>query len=148
MKTVIQRVLEASVEIDGRVYGSCGPGYLILVGINDEDDENTVDAMAGKISRLRIFSDEAGKMNRSILDVGGSVLSISQFTLYADCHKGNRPSFTKAGKPAHAEKMYLLFNETLRGYGIPVDEGIFGADMKVSLVNDGPVTIILDSKEI
>jgi len=148
MKTVIQRVLEASVAIDGEVHGSIGHGYMILAGINDSDDEATVTKMAGKISRLRVFSDEAGKMNRSVLDVGGSVLSISQFTLYADCHKGNRPSFAKAGNPDHAEKLYHFFNDSLRQCGITVEEGIFGADMKVSLINDGPVTIILDSEEI
>lgn len=145
MKTVIQRVKEASVEIDGKIHGKCGKGYMILVGISDDDTEYTVMKMAAKIANLRIFEDENGKMNLNIHQVDGSVLSISQFTLYADCRKGNRPSFTGAGKPEHAEKLYLQFNEELRKLNIHTEEGIFGADMKVALVNDGPVTIILDS---
>ena len=145
MKTVIQRVRNASVEIDGKIHGRTEKGYMILVGICNEDTEETVRKMAAKISRLRIFEDENGKMNLDIHQVEGSILSISQFTLYADCHKGNRPSFTGAGDPAHAKKLYLQFNEELRQLGIHTEEGIFGADMKVSLLNEGPVTIILDS---
>lgn len=133
------------MEIDGKIHGRCGKGYMILVGISDADTEYTVTKMAAKIANLRIFEDENGKMNLNIHQVDGSVLSISQFTLYADCHKGNRPSFTGAGKPEHAEKLYLQFNEELRKLDIHTEEGIFGADMKVALVNDGPVTIILDS---
>ena len=148
MKTVIQRVSRASVKVDGEVTGAIENGFLVLAGFQDSDDLESVKAMAGKISRLRIFQDEAGKMNRSLLDTGGAVLSISQFTLYADCHKGNRPSFANAGSPAHAEQMYGLFNKALRELGLRVEEGIFGADMKVELLNDGPVTVILDSKEI
>ncbi len=145
MKTVIQRVSEASVTIGGKVHGQIGTGYLILAGIRDEDDEAAVRKMAEKIAKLRIFEDENGKMNLSLAQVNGAILSISQFTLFADCKKGNRPSFDKAGKPAHAEKMYLLFNEYLRSLGFQVEEGIFGAEMKVRLLNDGPVTILMDT---
>jgi len=141
-------VREASVMIDGSVHGKIDQGYLLLVGIQDEDDETVVRKMAEKISRLRIFEDDAGKMNLSLAQAGGSILSISQFTLFADCHKGNRPSFDKAGKPEHAKKMYEYFNAVLRELGHHVEEGIFAADMKVSLCNDGPVTIVLDSREL
>lgn len=133
------------MEIDGRIHGAIQKGYMILVGICDNDTEETVRKMAVKISALRIFEDENGKMNLNIHQVHGAVLSISQFTLYADCHKGNRPSFTGAGSPAHAQKLYLQFNEELRNLDLHVEEGIFGADMKVRLLNDGPVTIMLDS---
>ena len=139
---------EASVTIDGSVHGKIDRGYLLLVGIQDDDTEAIVRKTAEKISRLRIFEDEAGKMNLSLAQVNGSVLSISQFTLYADCHKGNRPSFDKARKPDHAKKMYAYFNDVLRELGHHVEEGIFAADMKVSLCNDGPVTIVLDSDEL
>lgn len=145
MRTVIQRVSEASVTIDGSVHGAIGRGYMILVGIADSDDEAAINKMADKIARLRIFEDENGKMNLNLEQVSGAILSISQFTLYADCHKGNRPSFSKAGRPDHAKKMYLYFNDVMRRYGFDVQEGIFGADMKVRLLNDGPVTIVLDS---
>ncbi len=145
MKTVIQRVSEASVTIDGSVHGAIGTGYMILVGIRDEDTEADVRKMADKIMKLRIFEDAAGKMNLSLAQVGGAVLSISQFTLYANCKKGNRPSFDKAGRPEHAKQMYLYFNEYIRSQGFRVEEGIFGAEMKVRLLNDGPVTILLDS---
>ena len=148
MRTVIQRVSYASVTIDGQVHGKIGKGYMILVGICDEDTEETVRKMAEKISKLRIFEDDAGKMNLSILQTGGAVLSISQFTLYAVCRKGNRPSFDKAGKPELAQRLYLYFNDVLRELGLHVEEGIFGAEMKVELLNDGPVTICLDSAEL
>ena len=148
MKTVIQRVTEASVTIEGNVHGKIGTGFLLLVGISDEDTSATVRKMADKIAKLRIFEDDAGKMNLSLSQVGGEILSISQFTLYADCRKGNRPSFTGAGAPAHAEALYLEFNAYLRSLGYTVEEGIFGADMKVRLLNDGPVTILLDSHEL
>ncbi len=148
MKTVIQRVKYASVTIDGEIHGAVEQGYLILAGISDADDEASVRKMAEKIVKLRIFEDENGKMNLSIHQVGGAVLSISQFTLYADCRKGNRPSFDKAGKPAHAKELYLRFNEILRESGLRVEEGIFGADMKVELLNDGPVTILMDTDEL
>jgi len=145
---VIQRVTEASVTIDGKVHGQIGTGFLVLVGICDSDTDAQINKMAAKIAGMRIFEDEAGKMNLSLDKVNGSVLSISQFTLYADCKKGNRPSFDKAGKPEHAKKMYLAFNEALRARGIHVEEGIFAADMKVRLLNDGPVTICLDTDEL
>ncbi len=147
MKVVVQRVSEASVTIDGEVHGKINQGYLLLVGIQDSDNEEVIRKMADKIYRMRIFVDENDKMNLSLSQVGGEILSISQFTLYADCKKGNRPSFSLAGKPEHAKKMYLYFNEYMRSLGVKVDEGIFGADMKVRLLNDGPVTILLDSKE-
>lgn len=148
MKTVIQRVTEASVTIGGEIHGQIETGFMILVGIRDEDTEADVRKMADKISKLRIFEDDAGKMNLSLTQVNGAVLSISQFTLYADCRKGNRPSFDKAGKPEHAEKMYLYFNEYMRSLGFRVEEGIFGAEMKVRLLNDGPVTILLDTETL
>jgi D-tyrosyl-tRNA(Tyr) deacylase len=148
MKTVIQRVTHASVTIDGEVHGKIGTGFLVLVGVCDADTEEQADKLASKISRMRIFEDDAGKMNLSLAQVDGAVLSISQFTLFADCHKGNRPSFDKAGKPDHAKQLYLYFNDALRRCGIHVEEGIFAADMKVELLNDGPVTIILDTDEL
>ena len=147
MKVVVQRVSEASVTIDGQIHGKIDKGFLLLVGIQDSDNEDIVRKMADKIARMRIFVDENDKMNLSLSQVNGDILSISQFTLYADCKKGNRPSFSLAGKPEHAKKMYLYFNDYLRSLGIKVEEGIFGADMKVRLLNDGPVTIILDSNE-
>lgn len=145
MKLVIQRVKYASVTINGDVHGKIDQGYMILVGIKDEDTKEIVEKMAAKVANLRIFTDENDKMNLNLQQVNGSVLSISQFTLYADCHKGNRPSFTNAGKPVIAEPLYLYFNDSLRKLGFHVEEGIFGADMKVELLNDGPVTILLDS---
>ncbi|MBQ6222085.1 MAG: D-tyrosyl-tRNA(Tyr) deacylase [Solobacterium sp.] len=148
MKIVIQRVSEASVTIDGSVHGKIGKGFLLLVGVTDADDEQTVRKMADKLSKLRIFEDEQGKMNLSLTQVGGEILSVSQFTLLADCRKGNRPSFTGAGSPEHAEKLYLYLNEYLRSLGFTVEEGIFGAEMKVRLLNDGPVTILLDSGQL
>ncbi len=148
MRVVVQRVSEASVTIDGEVHGEIGTGFLLLVGIKDEDDEATARKMADKIAKLRIFTDENDKMNLALPAVNGAVLSISQFTLYADAAKGNRPSFAKAGKPEHAGRLYLYFNEYLRSLGIRVEEGIFAADMKVRLLNDGPVTILLDSEEL
>ena len=148
MKVVIQRVKEASVTIDGNIHGKINQGFLLLVGINDDDSEETARKIADKIAKLRIFEDEQGKMNLALDAVEGEILSISQFTLFAECKKGNRPSFDKAGHPEHAQALYLYFNEYLRSLGIHVEEGIFGADMKVSLLNDGPVTIILDSEEM
>lgn len=148
MKLVIQRVKNASVTIDGKIHGKINKGYMILVGLKNEDTKEIVEKMAMKVSKLRIFTDEEDKMNLNLSQVNGSILSISQFTLYADCHKGNRPSFSLAGNPAIAEPLYLYFNECLRNLGFCVEEGIFGADMKVELLNDGPVTIILDSDEV
>ena len=147
MKTVIQRVSSASCTVDGNITGSIGTGFLVLVGFGLDDQKVTVKKMADKIARMRIFSDEEGKINRSLKDVNGKILSISQFTLYADTRKGNRPSFTDALGGERAIELYEYFNECLREDGIEVETGIFGADMKISLVNDGPVTILMDSEE-
>ena len=144
MKIVLQRVKEASVTIDGEIHGAIGKGYMILVGFNEEDNHEIIDRLVEKVIHLRVFEDENQKMNRSLLDVEGSILSISQFTLYADCRKGRRPSFINAAKPDISSPLYDYFNECLRNQGIHVETGIFGADMKVGLVNDGPVTIILE----
>lgn len=148
MKIVLQRVLEAKVEIDGRVNGEIGKGYLLFVGVSNDDTTEIADKMIEKIARLRIFEDENGKTNLSIDQVGGEVLVVSQFTLYADCKKGNRPSFTNAGGPEMAEKLYEHILSRCRELFKNTQCGVFGADMKVSLVNDGPFTIVLDSKEI
>lgn len=147
MKAVIQRVSHAACMVDQEMTGEIGRGYMILVGFCKDDNEKTVQNMVEKIVRLRIFEDENGKMNRSILEVNGAVLSISQFTLYANAKKGNRPSFIEAAKPDISRPLYEMFNEKLAHY-VPVQTGIFGADMKISLVNDGPVTLCLDSKEL
>lgn len=148
MKVVVQRVKESHVTIDGQVHGQIDNGFLLLVGFCDEDDKQVVDKMIDKIIHLRVFGDEDGKMNLSLLDVNGSILSISQFTLYADCKKGRRPSFVKAGKPDIAIPLYDYFNQEIAKKNIHIETGIFGADMKVSLLNDGPITVILDSKEL
>ena len=148
MRLIVQRVSEASCKVDGKITGQIDQGFMVLVGLGLNDDEAVVKKMAEKFSKLRIFEDENGKINRSIYDVEGRVLSISQFTLYADCAKGNRPSFTDALGGEKAKRLYDLFNTCLRDLGLQVEEGIFGADMKISLVNDGPVTIILDSEEL
>lgn len=148
MRVVLQRVKEASVTIDGMVHGQIQQGYMALVGICEEDNEEIVAKLAKKTAELRVFSDADDKMNLGIQDVNGEILSISQFTLYADCKKGRRPSFVKAAKPDIANPLYEFFNTCLRNYGIHVETGVFGADMKVSLINDGPVTIILDSSEM
>ena len=148
MKLVVQRVSEARCTVEGSLTGNVGQGYMILAGFGLEDDEAIVRRMAEKVSKLRIFDDEEGKINRSIHDVKGKILSISQFTLYADCKKGNRPSFTDALKGEEAKHLYDCFNKCLRDLGLEVEEGIFGANMQISLVNDGPVTIVLDSDEL
>ena len=145
MKIVIQRVSHAAVEVEGQLLGSIQQGLLLLVGVGPEDGLEDIAYLKRKILQMRIFEDEEGKMNRSLLDVGGAVLSISQFTLFAQTKKGNRPSYTQAAPPQLAEELYLAFNEAL-AQDIPLEAGRFGADMKVSLVNDGPVTILLDSK--
>lgn len=146
MKAVIQRVLESSVSVDGNVVGSSGKGYMILVGVCKGDTEKQADLLARKTASLRVFEDENGKMNLSVLDVDGEILAISQFTLCADVKKGNRPSFTPSEEPVRANELYELYCEKLKEYGIKrVDKGVFGADMKVSLVNDGPVTICFDT---
>ena len=147
MKIVLQRVKSASVAIEGSVVGEINEGFLLLVGVGPDDTRDDASYLARKIAGMRIFSDENGKMNLSIDQVGGKILSVSQFTLFADTKKGNRPSFTGAASPEAANKLYEEFNETLRTeYGLIVEAGEFGADMQVSLVNDGPVTILLDTK--
>ncbi|HFI0270738.1 TPA: D-aminoacyl-tRNA deacylase [Streptococcus suis] len=145
MKIVLQRVSQASVTIEDMVHGQIKQGLLLLVGIGPEDGQEDLDYAVRKIVNMRIFSDEAGKMNKSVQDVEGKILSISQFTLFADTKKGNRPAFTGAAAPAMASQLYNEFNQALSEF-VPVEVGIFGADMQVSLVNDGPVTIILDTK--
>ena len=146
MRALLQRVAEASVRVEGTEIGRSGPGLLILVCAMQGDSEAEADQLAAKISKLRIFTDEAGKMNRSILDISGSALVVSQFTLAADTSRGNRPGFSYAAPPAEGERLYEYFAASLGALGIPVETGQFGADMKVSLVNDGPVTIWLDTE--
>ena len=162
MKMIIQRVSSASVEIDGETVGSIGKGLFVLIGVNADDTEAVADRMLKKLLGLRIFADAEGKTNLSLADVGGSLLLVSQFTLYADCRKGNRPSFVKAGPPEHAEALYDYLigraraliaetgssKETDPAQGSRVETGRFGAEMKCSLVNDGPFTIDLDSDEL
>ena len=148
MKVVIQRVSKASCTIDEKITGEINTGYLLLVGFGPNDNEQIANKLAEKIAKLRVFEDEEGKMNKSIFEVSGSILSISQFTLYADCKKGNRPSFSGALSPEEAQRLYLYFNDCLRKLGLNVQEGVFAADMKISLLNDGPVTIVLDSEEL
>ena len=147
MKAVIQRVSSADVTVDGMVTGKIGKGFMILFGAGRGDTEEDADYLARKIARMRIFSDENGKMNRSLSDIGGGALVVSQFTLYADCRHGNRPGFSDAEEPERAEALYEYFcNRLEEDAGISVEKGIFGADMKVSLVNDGPVTILLEKE--
>ena len=149
MRVVVQRCSRAEVRIDGNSVGKIGQGFMLLVGITETDTTAEADLLAKKIAQLRVFEDEAGKMNLAIRDVEGAILSISQFTLYADCRKGNRPSFIRAARPEQASPLYDYFNETLRTtYGLTVETGRFGADMKVDFINDGPVTILLDSAEL
>ncbi len=146
MKAVIQRVLNSSVSVDGKTVGSSDKGYMILVGVMKGDTEKHADLLARKTASLRVFEDENGKMNLSILDIGGEILAISQFTLCADCKKGNRPSFTPSEEPEKAKELYEVYCKKLQEYGVKkVEQGIFGADMKVSLINDGPVTICFDT---
>jgi D-tyrosyl-tRNA(Tyr) deacylase len=146
VRVVLQRAKEAKVEVDGNIVGSILKGYVLLVGITHEDTIEDVQYLAEKIARLRVFEDESGKMNTSILDVNGSILSISQFTLYGDTRKGRRPNFMNAAKPEYAEYLYNQFNCSLRNKGLAVETGKFGSMMDVSLINDGPVTLILESK--
>lgn len=148
MKFVIQRVTHASVTVDRDVLGKIEKGFMVLIGIEDFDTQAVADKMISKMLGLRIFEDEEGKMNLALKDVGGGLLLISQFTLYADCKKGNRPSFVKAGKPDMAEPMYEYIIEKCREQIKNTQKGQFGADMKVELLNDGPVTIVLDSHEL
>ena len=141
MRVVLQRVNHAQVSVDGEVIGKIGKGYMLLVGFGPDDTEETLDYMVHKITNLRVFESEPGKMNLGLRDVDGAILSISQFTLYADVKHGNRPGFSKAAKPSLAEPLYDQFNRKLAATGIPVATGQFGADMKVDLENAGPVTI-------
>lgn len=147
MRVLLQRVKQASVEIDGNVNGEIGQGLLLLVGFTENDGDKEIEYLARKVLNARIFSDADDKMNLNLQQVLGSILSISQFTLYAQTRKGNRPSFTRAQNPDIASKNYDKFNEKLRESGVQVETGIFGADMQVSLVNDGPVTIMYDTDE-
>lgn len=148
MRAVLQRVTHASVSIEGAVVGEIGHGYLLLLGVADADTVDQCDALAEKVVNLRVFEDEDGKMNRSLQDTGGELLVVSQFTLYADCKKGRRPSFIKAARPEVAIPLYERFIARISAQGIGVATGRFGADMQVALVNDGPVTILLDTDEM
>lgn len=145
MRAVIQRVAEARVTVDAHVVGQIGAGLCVLLGIGQQDHETQASVLADKIKKLRIFADHEGKMNRSVMDIGGEVLVVSQFTLYADCRKGNRPSFADAAEPSQAKALYEHFADRLRGGGLTVATGRFGGHMKVALVNDGPVTLILEA---
>lgn len=148
MKFVIQRVTEANVKVDGKIIGEIGKGFMVLIGVGEDDTREIADKMVKKMTGLRIFEDENGKTNLSLADVGGQMLLISQFTLYANCRKGNRPSFIEAGAPDKANEMYEYIIEECKKVVPVVERGQFGADMKVSLVNDGPFTIILDSAQL
>ena len=148
MRAVITRVKSASVSIAGSVVGEIGHGLLILLGVGPDDTPELCEKLADKALGLRIFCDEAGKMNRSLADIGGQVLVVSQFTLYADCRKGKRPSYSHAARPEEAKALYAYFNQKLTDKGIPVGEGIFQAEMLVRIYNDGPVTILLDSHKL
>ena len=148
MRVVVQRSKEAQVMIKQKVVGQISHGFVLLVGFTEGDGEKEINYCANKIAKLRVFSDSDGKMNQSLAQVGGSILSISQFTLYADKRKGNRPGFSKAQTPQLAEENYQQFNQQLRNFGLNVETGEFGADMQVSLQNDGPVTIIYDTAEL
>ena len=148
MRFIIQRVTNASVTVEGNVTGQIEKGFLVLIGVSEDDTKEIADKMIKKLVGMRIFEDENGKTNLALADVGGSLLLVSQFTLYADCKKGNRPSFIKAGNPQMAEEMYNYIIEQCKKEVENVQVGIFGADMKVQLLNDGPFTVLLDSQEI
>ena len=145
MRTVIQRVTKASVSVDGNVVGSIGPGMVVLIGVEKNDSEKEIAYVAEKIASLRIFEDSSGKMNLSIKDTGGEILAVSQFTLYGDCRKGRRPSYTRAAGGDFARRCYELFIAEVAQRGIPVRTGVFGATMDVHIVNSGPVTLLIDS---
>lgn len=147
MRVVLQRSKQASVTVDGAIKGAIDSGLVLLVGVTHEDTEQDAAWLAEKIVHLRIFEDESGKMNESLLERGGSILSVSQFTLYGDCKKGRRPNFMKAASGDQAKGLYDAFNRLIREKGVQVETGVFGAMMDVSLVNDGPVTLILDTKD-
>jgi D-aminoacyl-tRNA deacylase len=148
VRIVVQRCKEASVTVDGKVVGAIPSGLMLLVGVTHEDTEQDAKFAADKVANLRIFEDEEGKMNLSVLDKGGAILSVSQFTLYGDCRKGRRPNFMAAARPEQAEPLYEQFNGFLRAQGLQVETGVFGAMMDVGLVNDGPVTLIVDTKDM
>jgi D-aminoacyl-tRNA deacylase len=148
MRALLQRVSHASVTVDGKVVGQIGQGLLVLLGVGQGDSESQVKTLADKIAYLRIFGDDEGKMNHSLLDIDGEVLVVSQFTLYADTHRGRRPSFTNAASPVVAETLYEHFKEALASYGLTVASGIFSAYMTIEIRNEGPVTIWLDSEQM
>ena len=148
MKFVIQRCQEASVSVDGKTVGAIEKGLMVLIGVGKDDTTDVVDKYLKKLLQLRIFEDENGKTNRSLMDIGGQLLLVSQFTLYANCRHGNRPSFTDAGDPQKAEELYEYLIERAKEQVSVVEQGIFGADMKVALVNDGPFTVVLDSRDL
>lgn len=147
MRAVLQRVTRASVEVDGEIVGSIAAGWLVLLGVAAGDESGDSERLAEKIVQLRAFSDENGKMNRSVIDIGGSILVVSQFTLLGDCRAGRRPSFTSAADPDLARRLYDEFQNAITRLGVPCSAGVFAADMKVSLVNDGPVTLLLDTRK-
>ncbi len=148
MRAVVQRVSYARVVVDDAVTGAIDKGFLVLLGVSHDDTPEVAAQMATKIAKLRVFTDPDGKMNLALADVGGAVLAVSQFTLYADVSHGNRPSFITAARPEQAEGLYQLFCDTLQSFGLRVEKGVFGAHMDVSLLNDGPVTILLDSADL
>lgn len=148
MRIIIQRVKYAKCIIDEVIHSEIQDGFMILVGIKEGDEKADIEKVAKKVAKMRIFTDENDKMNLDLDSINGKILSISQFTLYADCAKGNRPSFSLAMKPPMASDLYDYFNDCLRGYGIEVQTGIFGADMKIEMINDGPVTIFIDSEDL
>lgn len=148
MRAVVQRVLEASVKVDGEIVGQIEQGLLVFLGVATDDTQTDVVTLSEKIAGLRIFEDDDGKMNRSVVEVSGSMLVVSQFTLLGDCRKGKRPSFIAAAPPEMADALYQSFVAEIKGYQIPVQTGRFRADMKVSLINDGPVTMLLDSRKL
>ena len=148
MRAVVQRVAEADVSAEGRTTGSIGPGLVVLLGVEEGDSESDADYMADKITGLRIFEDEAGKMNLSIKDAGGKILAVSQFTLLGDARKGKRPSFSSAARPEEANRLYRYFISKVNDCGVATEEGVFQAEMMVRIYNDGPVTILLDSRKL
>ena len=148
MRAVVQRVTDADVSVDSKITGRIGKGFVILLGVEDGDSEADADYLVEKITGLRVFEDSEGKMNLSMMDIGGELLSVSQFTLLADARKGRRPSFVKAARPEEANRLYIYFNEKVREKGIRVAEGVFQAEMLVRINNDGPVTILLDSRKL
>lgn len=148
MRAVVQRVTDADVSVDNKITGAIGKGYMVLLGVEEGDSEADAEYMAEKIAGLRVFEDNEGRMNLSLMDIGGAVLSVSQFTLLADARKGRRPSFVRAARPEEANRLYIYFNEKVREKGIRVAEGVFQAEMLVRINNDGPVTILLDSRKL